>query len=224
MTQTESQKPALTLENEDISYQGFTALKSVNLTIGSGEKVALIGKSGAGKTTLLRRLYQLEPDRCAFIHQHYSLVSQLSVFHNIYMGRLDQFNLLHNIRNLIRPSKERLSEIKPIARTLALEDELFNRVGKLSGGQQQRVGIGRAFYRGSSILMADEPVSSLDRVQQEQVMGYMTDTPKTVISTLHSIGLARQFFDRIIGLKDQTVLFDLPGSTLTDNILNDLYA
>lgn len=224
MAQTEPQNPTLTLENEDISYQGFTALKSVNLTIGSGEKVALIGKSGAGKTTLLRRLYQLEPDRCAFIHQHYFLVPQLSVFHNIYMGRLDQFDLLHNIRNLIWPSKERLSEIKPIARILALEDELFNPVGKLSGGQQQRVGIGRAFYRGSSILMADEPVSSLDQVQQEQVMGYMTDTPKTVISTLHSIGLARQFFDRIIGLKNQTVLFDLPGSTLTDNILNDLYA
>ncbi len=215
--------PALCLENEDIAYKGFVALEQVSLRIFKGEKIALIGQSGAGKTTLLRRLFQLKPDHCAFVHQHYALVPQLSVFHNIYMGQLDRLSLIENIRNLVLPSSARLSQIKPIAATLGLEDKLLTRIGALSGGQQQRVGIGRALYRGGDILMADEPVSSLDRVQQEQIMALLTDTDKTVVSSLHSIDLARQFFHRIIALKDRSVAFDLPVEQVTDIRLTQLY-
>lgn len=216
--------PVLCLENEDIGYGRFTALKGVSLTISRGEKVALIGSSGAGKTTLLRRLFQLAPASCAFIRQHHDLVPQLSLFHNIYMGRLDRFSVGHNLRNLVLPAKARLAEIRPIAAVLGLEARLFTKVGALSGGQQQRAGIGRAFYRGSPIIMADEPVSSLDQVQGARVMGCMTDTPKTVVATLHDIGLARQFFGRIIGLRDGRIFFDLPGQGLSDQLVAELYA
>jgi phosphonate transport system ATP-binding protein len=218
-----SSTDVLHLADEDISYPGFVALKQISLAIKAGEKVALVGKSGAGKTTLLRRLFQLQRERSAFIHQHYSLVPQLSVFHNIYVGRLDRFSLLHNLRNLIRPSPRRLAEIRPIAEKLALEEKLFQPVAALSGGQQQRVGIGRAFYRGSEILLADEPVASLDRVQQEEIMVLMTQTSQTVISSLHSIDLATRFFSRVIGLKDRRILFDLPATAINKQRLDQLY-
>ncbi|MEH0021640.1 MAG: ATP-binding cassette domain-containing protein [Desulfobacter sp.] len=213
----------LALENEDIGYTDFTALKQVSLAIKPGEKVALIGPSGAGKTTLLRRLFQLNPGRCAFVHQHYALVSGLSVFHNIYMGRLDRISVFENIRNLALPSKRRVREIRPIARSLGLEEKLFSRTGALSGGQQQRVGIGRALYRGGDILMADEPVASLDRVRQAQIMSLMTGTDKTVVSSLHAVELARQFFHRIVALKNRTVMFDLPVEQVSEERLQALY-
>lgn len=104
------------------------------------------------------------------------------------------------------------------------KEKLHTRVGELSGGQQQRVGIGRAFYRGGSVLMADEPVSSLGRVQQEQIMAIITRTDKTVVSTLHAIDLSRQFFNRIVGLKDRCILFDLPVQEVSDTLLETLYA
>jgi phosphonate transport system ATP-binding protein len=218
------QKPVFSLEGEDIAYKEFVALQNVSLSIVAGEKVALVGRSGAGKTTLLRRLYQLNANRCAFIHQHYALVPQLTTFHNIYMGRLDLHSVFHNLRNLIKPMASRIEEIRPIARKLGLEDKLFTKIGELSGGQQQRVGIGRALYRGGNILMADEPVSSLDVVQSEELMALITRTEKTVISSLHSINLSLQFFDRIIGLRDRAILFDLPVADVTDSAFAELYA
>ncbi len=223
MGQSQFNKAALVLENEDIAYQGAVVLKNVSISIHHGEKVALIGKSGAGKTTLLRCLYQVQPDQCAFIHQHYSLVSRLTTFHNIYMGRLDTHSVFHNIRNLVMPSKNRIDEIQPIAEKLGLTEKLFTLIGELSGGQQQRVGIGRALYRGRSILMADEPVSSLDGVQQTQIMDYITDTDKTVVSSLHSIDLSQKFFDRVIGLKDSHVRFDLPIEQVSARRLKEVY-
>ncbi len=216
-------KTLLSLKSEDIAYSDFVALKGITLSIAEGEKVALIGQSGAGKTTLLRRLYQLQPHQCSFIHQHHALVQQLSVFHNIYIGRLDAYSIFRNLRNLIHPLQRTIDEIMPIAKQLGLEDKLFTRTGELSGGQQQRVGIGRALYRGGSILMADEPVSSLDVVQREEVMRCIVNAGKTVVSSLHSINLSQRFFDRIIGLKDRSILFDLPVCSVTEDHIHQLY-
>jgi len=213
----------LSLKNEDVHYRESIALHAITLTIEDGEKVAFVGQSGAGKTTLLRRLYQLTPEKSAFIHQHYALVPQLSVFHNIFMGRLDRHSSLHNLFNLVVPNKKRVSEIFPIAEQLGLTTKLHSKVGQLSGGQQQRVGVGRALYRGGSILMADEPVSSLDAVQGEEIMGMITSTRKTVISAMHSIDLSIKYFQRIIGLKDGRILFDLPSVQVSNKLLTDLY-
>jgi len=215
---------SLELLSEDLQYADVIALKNITLRITEGEKIALVGQSGAGKTTLLKRLYQLNPDSSSFIHQQYSLVPQLTVFHNIYMGRLDTFSLVHNVINLIRPAAARVEEILPIATELGLKDKLFKRVGELSGGQQQRVGIGRALYQGGNILYADEPVSSLDMVQSEEILSMITKGAKTIISSMHSIEFSLQFFDRIIGLRDQSIFFDLPSSDVSNRLLTELYA
>ncbi|WP_419175917.1 phosphonate ABC transporter ATP-binding protein [Desulfosediminicola sp.] len=212
------------LQSEDISYGDVVALKNITIGISQGEKVALIGRSGAGKTTLLKRLYLTNPRLCAFIHQHKALVPQLSVFHNIYMGKLDQHPVLDNIRNLLSPAQKYKSAIEPIACQLGLADKLFARVGELSGGQQQRVGIGRALYRNCPILMADEPVSSLDELQREEIMAAIVDSGKTVITTLHSVELAKRYFQRVIGIKDRSILFDMTVSQLTDRQLAELYS
>lgn len=213
----------LRLENDDVYYRDSVALSGVTLTIGEGEKVALIGQSGAGKTTLLRRLYQLSPHQCAFIHQQYALVPQLTTFHNIFMGRLEKYSSLHNLCNLVVPNRKRVREIEPIATRIGLQDKLFRKVGELSGGQQQRVGIGRALYRGGSILMADEPVSSLDAVQGEEIMEIIAHAGRTVVSSLHSIELTQKFFQRIIGLKKGEIQFDLPVADVSRKLLRELY-
>lgn len=213
----------LTISGEDISYANYVALKDITLSIREGDKVAIVGQSGAGKTTLLRRLFRLNPDQCAFVHQHHILVPQLSAFHNIYMGRLDQNSVFTNLRNLLKPSASALDDIVPIAKKLGLTKKLFKKVGELSGGQQQRVGIGRAIYQGGAVVLADEPVSSLDIMQQEQVMKLLVDAGRTVVSALHSVSLSKRFFDRIVGLKDRTVLFDLPTDKVDDRLLAELY-
>lgn len=218
------QSPLISLTNEDIGYSDTTILSGITLQIRPGEKIALIGRSGAGKTSLLKRLYDIRPGHCAFIHQHHALVSQLSVFHNIYMGRLDHYSQLHNVRNLIKPDHLRIQEVSEITNTLGLTDKLWVRTGELSGGQQQRVGIGRALYRGGDILMADEPVSSLDAVQGREIIRLITGLGSTIVSALHYVELSREFFSRIIGLGNNRILFDLPAYQVTDRHLTEIYS
>ncbi len=213
----------LELQSETVTYSDFTALKDISLQIKSGEKVAFVGPSGAGKTTLLRTLYQIKPDDCAFIHQHHSLVPQLSSFHNIYMGRLDAYSNLHNLSTFIKPKQLDIDEISKITNTLGLTEKLWAKVGNLSGGQKQRVGIGRALYRGGKILMADEPVSSLDMKQGPEIVELITGLGHTVISALHFIDYLLEFFDRIVGLRNQKILFDLPSIEVTQSHLDELY-
>ncbi len=216
-------KTLLSLKGEDIGYSGFIALHNISLSVKEGETIALIGQSGAGKTTLLRRLYAINPRQCGFIHQHHALVPQLSVFHNIYIGRLDYYSIFKNLLNLVKPTRNTLLEIHPIAQRLGLGEKLFTKIGELSGGQQQRVSIGRALYRDGAILMADEPVSSLDMVQREEVMEHIVNAGNTVISCLHSIDLSLRFFQRVIGLKNKAILFDLSSEAVSRNELAELY-
>lgn len=218
-----SPQPMLSLWQENISYESYLVLQDITLQITGGEKVAIIGKSGAGKTTLLRYLYKKSPDKCAFVHQQHNLVPQLTTFHNIYMGRLNRYSIWENLRNLFHPSPRRLLEIRPIAKHLGLQDKLHNKTGELSGGQQQRVGIGRAIYQGGSVILADEPVSSLDMVQQREIMKLLVNTGDTVVATLHSIELARQYFDRVVGLRNKTVMFDLQTHLLDNDMIAELY-
>ena len=213
----------LSLRHEDVAYSGKIALKNLTLTIAEGEKVALIGPSGAGKTTLLRRLYQLDPNNCAFVHQHHVLVPQLSTFHNIYMGRLDHYSSWQNLINLLKPTRSAMQEILPIVQKLGLEEKMYTRIGELSGGQKQRVGIGRALYQGGSIIMADEPVSSLDALQSLEIMQLLVEAGRTVVAALHSIDLSQRFFHRIVGLKHGSIAFDLPVRSLTEDRLSRLY-
>ena len=215
--------PLFELQHVDVRYERHIALHDISLSIREGETVALIGPSGAGKTTLLNKLYTLQSDACAFVHQHYALVPRLSVFHNIYMGRLDRRPSWYNVLNLIKPQKRILEDIYPILDTLAMREKLFTRVAALSGGQQQRVAVGRAMYRGGRALLADEPVSSIDTRQGAAVLNLIVTAGKTVVTALHSVEFARRFCRRIIGLCGGRIRFDLPSDRVSQNDIDALY-
>ena len=216
------------LVDEKVTYQTKVALQHVTFQIEQGEKIALIGPSGAGKTTLLRRLYEKSQNRnqkkeSAFVHQDYSLVPQLSVFHNVYMGRLDQNSAITNLKNLIRPQRNILAEIELVLADLDLSEQINQKAGTLSGGQKQRTAIARALYRNSRILLADEPVASIDIQQAVAVLDLIFERTETVIASLHAVNFARQYAQRIIGLRQGRILFDLPSQKVTDEMLNKLY-
>ncbi|MCH8125093.1 ATP-binding cassette domain-containing protein [candidate division KSB1 bacterium] len=211
------------LKNVSIKYEDTKALHNISLEINEGEKVALIGPSGAGKTTLLRTLYELKRENAAFIHQDYALVPQLSVFNNVYAGRLDRYTTAYNLLNLIKPQKNELEQINLVLKRLQLEEKKFNKVGALSGGQQQRVAVARALFRGGDVLLGDEPVSSIDPHQAGTIVGILTEATKTVVLSLHSVELALQYFSRIIGLRLGKVLFDLPRKDINDSLLEKLF-
>ncbi len=211
------------LQDESIAYENNVALKNLTLQIVRGEKVALIGPSGAGKTTLLRTLYESVADRSAFVHQHYALVPQLSVFHNVYIGRLDRHSTFSNIFNLLKPRKRVVEDMRPIIRALGMEDKIFEKVAALSGGQQQRVAVARAMYRLENILLADEPVSSIDPHQAGTVMELMMQNAETVVMSLHAVEFALKFAERIIGLRQGQLQFDVPAVAVTPTMLRELY-
>ncbi len=223
MMHTSTMTSLFNLQRESVAYESTVALQHITLQIDRGEKVALIGPSGAGKTTLLRTLYDRVADRSAFVHQHYALVSSLSVFHNVYIGRLDRHSTFTNILNLVKPRQTVLEDILPILRALGMADKTFEKVGALSGGQQQRVAVARAMYRAEDILLADEPVSSVDPHQAGTVMELIMKNADTVVVSLHAVAFALQFAERIIGLREGQLQFDLPAKDVTQTILQELY-
>jgi phosphonate transport system ATP-binding protein len=211
------------LHRVSVSYGSRPALRGITLRIQAGERIALIGPSGAGKTTLLNKLYEMRTEKCAFVHQQYALVPQLSVFHNIYIGRLDRRPTWVNLLNLLKPQKKPMDDVLAILNTLGMTEKLFEKVGALSGGQQQRVAVGRAMYRGSNVLLADEPVASIDPLQGEAILDLITAAGHTVIMALHSVAFARRFSRRIIGLCAGRIRFDRPASQLRQEEIDGLY-
>lgn len=214
---------AFNLVNESIYYDSFKAIDSLTLNIQKGEKVALLGKSGSGKSTLLKRMFELQKDSSSYIPQELGLVNNLSVFHNVYISKLDTNSFFYNIRNLIYPCKTQVSGISNILKELLLEDKLFTKSLNLSGGQRQRVAIARAMYGQNEILLADEPVSALDEFLSKRVIEKLNSSFETVVCTMHNVDLAIENFDRVIGLKDGEVLVDKASSALTSEDRNRLY-
>jgi len=212
------------LERVSVSYNEMPVLKEITLSISAGEKIAIIGPSGAGKTTLLRKLYEIEPDQASFIHQRDALIPQLSAFHNVYAGRLDHHSVAYNLLNLILPREREVAEVRKLMSALGMEEKIFEKVASLSGGQRQRVSVARAIYKGSSVLLADEPVSSIDPHQAEEVLKLLQAEAKTVVLSLHTVQLALSAFERIIGLRDGRILFDLSGEMVDPGRLKELYA
>ncbi len=215
----------VTLTDETISYANTRGpvLKDISLSIQRGEHVAIAGPSGVGKTTLLKRLFKEISDKAAFVHQDFSLVEQLSVYHNIYMGRLDYYSTFHNLLNLFRPFKMSIFAVKKITEQLAISEILFKRVDQVSGGQKQRTAIARALFNGSDCILADEPVSSIDQVNAEKILTRLTDSSLTLVASMHNVSFALKYFSRIIGLKEGRIFFDLPRSDITTDQLQKLY-
>ncbi len=213
----------LEIREETVGYNGTTVLRELNLTIETGERIALVGESGSGKTTLLNLIHSRLGISAALVPQELGLVQALSVFHNVYMGRLNQRSAWRNLRNLLLPVKEDVGLVLPVLKTLRLEDKIHNSVGELSGGQQQRTAVGRALFHTGDILIADEPVSAVDEHQAREILNAITANKRTVVLAMHDRKLAIEFADRLIGIRDGLVVLDELASGMKPRDLDQLY-
>ena len=230
------------------SYSHVPALAPLDLTIQEGELVALAGPSGSGKTTLLyllggivqpdegevvidgRPLRRMGPGKdlaglVGLVHQNYDLVPHLLVIHNVLAGRLGLWGLLRSAISLLWPRDRHLAE--QVLADLGLADKALERTSHLSGGEQQRVAIARLMVQSPRIVLADEPVSSLDPGLSEEMLRLLTgladSSGGTLVASLHSPHLIRKYFSRVIGLRQGILQFDMPASGLTDEVLAKLY-
>ncbi|WP_407519883.1 phosphonate ABC transporter ATP-binding protein [Methylobacterium oryzisoli] len=240
----------LVVENLTRQYGARRAVDGVTLRIEPGSFVGVIGRSGAGKSTLLRMINRLaDPTggrilfgdtdvtalrgsalrawrgRCAMIFQQFNLVGRLDVMTNVLMGRL---NHVPAHRSLLKLWSE---EDRALA-LAALENFDMGgfaaaRADQLSGGQQQRVAIARALVQEPEIILADEPVASLDPRNTRLVMDALAEANKrygiTVLCNLHSLDLARAYCDRLVGLSAGRVVFEGRAFDLTEDVARDLY-
>ena len=226
------------------------AVDELDLKVRRGEKLALIGPSGAGKTTLFRMLNLTIPPtsgsllfdgvnasrlfgrrlrvvrrRIGTVYQQHNLVPRLPVVHNVLSGRLGGWSLWQAVRSLIQPKEvelayEALSQV-------GIPEKLYDRTETLSGGQQQRVAIARTLVQNPEVILADEPVSSVDPALAAGIVMLLIELSetyrKTLIMNLHSVDLALAHFPRVIGLRDGKISFDLPAAEVTDEHLTALY-
>ena len=213
----------LALTDESVGYRDLTVLSGVSLAIEAGERIALVGESGVGKSTLLRLLYGRCAARASLVPQDLGLVPSLSVFHNVFMGRLHRHGALHNLRTLLCPARRDVAAVGEVVDLLRLSDKLFAPAGSLSGGQQQRTAIGRALFHPGDIVIADEPVSAVDEHQAREILGTLCARKSTVILALHDRALALDFADRVIGLRGGRIAMDAPAAGMTPGDLDHLY-
>ena len=211
------------LINANLGYKQSSVLTNISLKINSGERVALVGESGAGKSTLLSALQSQMKNKAALIPQDLGLVNNLSVFHNIYIGRLNSYSSVYNLLNLAWPQKREVGKIKPLVERLGLVENLFTPTGELSGGQQQRTAICRALFQGGDAIIGDEPVSAVDKHMANLIMETLVEKFTTVVLAMHDVDLAIKFSTRIIGIKEGAICFDQSTMNLTRKDLDFLY-
>jgi phosphonate transport system ATP-binding protein len=216
-------RPALALQISSADYQGKRVLEPISLTLARGEHAALVGASGAGKTTLLSLCFQASRRRAAWIPQEAGLVQSLSVFHNVYMGRLAQHPFWYNLVNLIHPMQRESRAVCEVLTGLGMEHHLKTPVGKLSGGQKQRTAVARALFQQGDLLLADEPVSALDIPRAGTVMTQLCQRFPTSLIALHDVELALRFCQRIIGIEQGRLVLDQPADRLCKNDLLAFY-
>lgn len=226
---------------------GFEALKGIDTEIQQGSFTVVLGPSGAGKSTLLRLMNGLESptrgevrigdeivdthklrqirSKVAMVFQQFNLVDRLSVVTNVLTGRLAQRSWVGSVFYLFR--KEDMGIVQEALARVGLTDKAWNRADKLSGGQQQRVGIARALAQQPKVILADEPVASLDPVSSEEVMTLLREICDrdgiTVVVNLHQVDLARRFADRVIGMNSGKIVFDGRPELMTQSVLRTIY-
>ena len=226
------------------------AVDAVSLSVTPGSFVGVIGRSGAGKSTLLRMINRLqEPSsgtirfdgrditalkgqplrdwraECAMIFQQFNLVGRLDVLTNVLMGRLNKTSTMSSVLRLWADADKTMAlaalEMLDIANLAA------QRADSLSGGQQQRVAIARALVQEPRIVLADEPIASLDPRNTKIVMDALLRINKhfgiTVLCNLHSLDLARTYCDRLVGMASGRIVFDGTPETLTSDVARELY-
>lgn len=239
----------LRFESVGMRYaDGTVALKAVSLHIPHGEFCVVLGASGAGKSTLLRManglvtptsgtvdvddvrvaaasLAGIRP-RIGMIHQQFNLVLRATVATNVLSGALPALPMWRALPGLF-PQAMRRKACELVGAVGLQEQHLHRRASELSGGQQQRVGIARAFMLDPPLVLADEPVASLDPRASVEVLALLKRQARergtTVLCSLHQVDLARTFADRIVALRDGTVVFDGPPEAFDSRTARDLY-
>ncbi len=245
----------LRIQNLTKKFGQLVACDNLNFDVPAGQMVGIIGRSGAGKSTLLRMINRLidptegrilcdevfdrEVDvstlkgrqlrqwrgRCAMVFQQFNLVPRLQVMTNVLMGRVSYHPTVMNLLGVFS-ARDRALTIKALDR-LGMVPHAMYRADALSGGQQQRVAIARALVQEPKILLADEPIASLDLRNATIVMDALRRINQedgiTVVSNLHLLQTARDYCDRIIGMRKGKMVFDGPSSQLTDSLAREIY-
>lgn len=228
---------------------GFKALSDVNLTIQDGEFVSIIGLSGAGKSTLIRcinRMHDISGGEIlidgvdisslkgkklrsarkdiGMIFQSFNLVKRSTVFKNVLAGRVGYHNTFETLFNIYSKGEKMLA-LRSLDK-LGILDKAYVRADQLSGGQQQRVALARALTQDPKLILADEPVASLDPVTTISVMDDFTRINKlgiTIIANMHHVDLAKRYSTRIIGVKAGQIVFDGKPEEVTDEVTMKIY-
>ena len=227
---------------------GTVALKGINLNVHKGEFVSILGPSGSGKTTLLRSINGLETmsggeiyldnkqvsqnsinqiqEKTGMIFQDFNLVNNLSAINNVLTGLLNTSNKFLSLFYLFSKT-QKIDALKSLE-TVGLLEKSYSRSDELSGGQRQRVGIARAIIKKPLLLLADEPVASLDPKAADLILLLLKKINKeygtTILCNLHQVDLAKKYSDKMVGLVDGKVIFNEKSSDIDKNYLEKIYA
>ncbi|MDZ5079142.1 phosphonate ABC transporter ATP-binding protein [Nesterenkonia sp. HG001] len=238
-------------ENVDVVYPGgFQGLKNVSLAVEKGEFVVIVGLSGAGKSTLIRTINGLVPytsgtltvggdvvdagsrrglrrlrSRVGMIFQSFNLVTRISVLSNVLVGRSSQTSSWRSLLGWYKPQDKEIA-FRSLER-VGIVEKAYVRASTLSGGQQQRVAIARVLAQDPEVILADEPVASLDPPTAHKVLQDLRRINRelgiTTIVNLHHLDMARRYADRVIGMRGGEVVFDGPVEEATDAAIEAVY-
>jgi phosphonate transport system ATP-binding protein len=230
---------------------GTKALKNVDLEINQGEFIAIIGLSGAGKSTLIRLVNKMiEPTdgkltvddtvvnsqlsgkalrkfrrKIGMVFQGFNLVSRVSVLKNVLSAKVAEKNVIATLFGYYS-KKDKIEALEALHK-VGILDKAYIRADQLSGGQMQRVALSRTLAQNPTIILADEPVASLDPVTANMIMNDFKKINKqyniTIITNMHHVDLALNYVDRVIGIHAGKVVYDGPSSAITDDILKEIY-
>ncbi len=242
--------PVFQLKQVSKKFGNFLALEDINLSIYPGERVALIGSSGAGKSTLLnllngsqmpttgeisilganpqqlspRKLRQLQ-QKIGTIYQELHLVENLRVIHNVNAGHLGRWSFFKALVSLINPLE--VDTAMAALTKVGIPEKLYEFTYKLSGGQKQRVALARVLIQNPLVILADEPISSLDSHLSRDIMNLFLNMNIfkgiNLVISLHNVEFACTHCHRIIGLRHGKVIFDSPPQHISSSMLQDLY-
>lgn len=243
-------EPVFELKHVTQQFGPFPALSDINLRIDAGERVALVGSSGAGKSTLIqllngtllptkgeiwvlgrnlshlnaRQLRQVQRG-LGTIYQQFHLVDNLRVIHNVNAGHLGRWSFFKALFSLFVPLE--VAQARQALAQVGIADKIYARTDRLSGGQQQRVALARVLVQDPLVILADEPIASLDPERSREVMALLRqltqDQARTLVVSLHALEFAQTYCERIIGLQQGRIVFDAPTELVTSAMLDDLY-
>ncbi len=229
---------------------GFTALKDINLQIEQGEFVAIIGLSGAGKSTILRCINRMHDvtsgmltvdgvnvntlkgrelrkfrRKVGMIFQSFNLVSRSTAIKNVLTAEVPEMNFFRVLFGIF-DKDQKMHALESLDK-VGILDKAYTRCDQLSGGQQQRVALARTLNQNPQIILADEPVASLDPIMARQVMKDFVRINKdyniTILLNIHHVDLALQYCDRVIGVREGQIVFDGPAGTITQEQIDEVY-